>query len=294
MMRVALFMLLLATALPGWAFDEMSASADGRGSVVVANARSEVERAEVSLTVRGDFIISLHGDDSLRFRGTWRQVNDNRVDLTVTETPGGPGAGSGVIQVRDGRFRQIQMMAGARNELRADFRVTGDYTDFTAGGASRSETEDEIRAPIISSGVTPVAPKAPTAPVNRDRGAVSVRAKDDLAPPVATVKGKGRFVRSGLPTRDVGGMEIFLREGGRLHLKIFASGFEGVLEGEWRETSNARSGARYQVTIQNGPGGRATGSGVVTTNAKGAPQTVTVSGRSMTERWTYTLSFEAQ
>ena len=136
---------LLLTALGAcalMAFDEMSASADGRGSVIVANARSEVERAEVSLTVRGDFIISLHGDDSLRFRGTWRQVNDSRVDLTVTETPGGPASGSGVIRVRNGRFQQIQMTAGAKNELRADFRASGRYTDFNTDASMQLPLPD--------------------------------------------------------------------------------------------------------------------------------------------------------
>ena len=71
---------------------ELSAAADGRGSLLASGRRTAVEQAQLTLAADKTWIVSLPGSDDARFRGTWEQANAGAVSLKVTEALGAKGA----------------------------------------------------------------------------------------------------------------------------------------------------------------------------------------------------------
>jgi hypothetical protein len=274
---VALFLCVPFAA----ALDEMSASAEGRGSIAILGQNLGVNRAEVSLIPGGKFIISLTGDERYMFRGDW-QEQGNRIALTVKEAQGSASEGSGELRLRGDRFRTITL-SGANRAFSADFTVTGAYKDFTAGGT----TSEVIRAPTAPQITAPQTPPtgqitAPVAPKNPE---------SSLDPPKITVQGSGTLSQAREGRKAVDAMEIFLERDGRVHLKTFGQAGEVVLEGTWRDGGKAGDNQRFDLAIVSGFGAQASGQGFVLVGADGRIARVSVQGAVRGQRGGYSLDF---
>ena len=263
------------------ALDEMSASAEGRGSIAILGQDLGVNRAEVSLIPGGKFIISLTGEERYVFRGEW-QEQGSRIALTVREAQGSASEGDGEIRLRGDRFRTI-VLNGANRAFSANFTATGAYKDFTAGAT----TSDVIRAPTAPQIAAPQAPPAGqiTAPV-APKGPEST-----LEPPKITVQGSGTLSRAREGRKNVDAMEVFLERDGRAHLKTFGQAGEVVLEGTWRDGGKAGNDQRFDLTIVSGFGQQASGRGFVLVGGDGGIARVSVQGQARGQRGGFSLDF---
>jgi hypothetical protein len=265
------------------ALDEMSASAEGRGSIAIQGQSLPVTRAEVSLIPGGRFIISLTGDQRYAFRGEWREEG-NRIALTVKEAQGAPAEGSGELRLRSGRFRTIQV-TGANRSFDAGFTASGEYKDFTAGGT----TSDVIRAPVAPEVPAPrparpeiSAPIAPKPPVD---------SSTEVKAPKITVQGSGTVIQGRNERKAVDAMEVYLEPGGGLHLKTFGPDGETVFTGTWRAGAKTGAQQRFDLTIVAGFGAQASGRGFVLVSGDGRIERVSVQGTSRSQRGSFSLDF---
>ncbi|MEZ5362325.1 MAG: hypothetical protein R2748_08290 [Bryobacterales bacterium] len=284
--------LALVSSFPLAAMDEMSASAEGRGSIAIAGQTLPVSRAEVSLIPGGRFIVSLTGDQRYAFRGQWREEG-SRVVLDITEAQGAAAQGTGELRLRSNRFRTIQMN-GVNGSFSASFSVTGSYKDFTSGAT----TADVIRAPVAPTppaGAAPVAPKIPggvTAPV---APASPVAPKAPVAsgvqPPKVTVQGAGAISKGRNDRQTIDAMEVFLEPNGQVNLKSFGPQGESVLSGTWKDGGNTGGLQRFDLTIVSAFGSSASGRGFVLVNKVGHIDRVTVQGAGRNLRGGYSLDF---
>ncbi|MCB1020816.1 MAG: hypothetical protein KDC27_12865 [Acidobacteria bacterium] len=281
--------LALAVSLPLAAFDEMSASAEGRGSISIAGQTLPVVRAEVSLIPGGRFIVSLTGEDRYAFRGQWRDEG-GRVVLEITEAQGAAAQGTGELRVRNERFRKIQLN-GVNGTFSASFSVTGAYKDFTQGGT----TADVIRAPAVPTPSAPVAPKAPGGIVAPAAPGAPVAPKAPVAsgaqPPKVTVQGAGAISKGRNDRQTIDAMEVFLEPNGQVNLKSFGPQGESVLTGTWKDGGNTGGQQRFDLTILSAFGSSGAGRGFVLVNRAGHIDRVSVQGAAKNLRGAYSLDF---
>lgn len=261
---------------------ELSAAADGRGSLLASGRRTVVDQAQLTLAADKTWIVSLPGSDDARFRGTWEQANAGAVSLKVTEALGAKGAsGAGAVWVADGRATHIGIDGSApgRGDFKLEFDHAGSYRDFVdpsrsittaganapqqpsapaAGGGFGSYESEEIVAPKIPSRKGGSV-RAATQP-DRSRNAGAQKGVREL---VVTLNGNGYIESDRLEDDQLTEVFVQLREGGAARFE-FDGDQTWTVEGSWTQAESGR--LAITVSRVNSSAGRASGSVWMTGN----------------------------
>jgi hypothetical protein len=116
-LRIALISTLLTThsfAVP----KELATTAEGRGNVERGGRRIDSDRVNLKLKDDGDFSLSFVGDDTTRFKGSWKAIDNDSVFLNVkkTEDKDSDAQGQVDLQFRNGSYtiRSVKIAGSQR------------------------------------------------------------------------------------------------------------------------------------------------------------------------------------
>jgi len=148
---------------------ELSAAADGRGTLSAGGRQTAITQAQLTLAANKTWILGLPGANNARFRGTWEQADAGAVSLKLTGAWGAQGAtGAGSVWIAEGRATHIGLdgTAPGQGSFKLQFDQSGAYRDFV--DPNRSLTTTSANAPVAPKGPgrtrRPAAPAAPPPP----------------------------------------------------------------------------------------------------------------------------------
>lgn len=269
---------------PSTVISELSAAADGRGTLVAGGQRRGIDEAQITLSRDKTWIASFPSANNARFRGTWEQADAGAVSLKVTDALGATGAtGAGAVWIANGRATHIGMegTVPGRGAFSVKFDQAGDYRDFVDPNRSKSEAGGDVAVADKGRGQRPtrptpaggfgsyqsteiVAPKPPTR-----------RAAPPRAAPQPSGNRRNRGVRELVVTLDGNGFieperfeddalqQVFvrLREGGDARFE-FDGDQTWTVQGRWSQPETGR----IAVTIESVNSSAAQGQGSVWLN----------------------------